>query len=197
MFSKLSFVFKGFWFYCWGNLFSFFLYDKKYIQGKYFRGKYHGIFSIGWRWATTDCFARIFLGINKGVPFPVSPRISIVNPQNIIFDVNDLNNFQGHGNYFQAIGDNKIVIGKGSWIAPNVGIITTNHDINDPELHSVGKDIILGEKCWIGMNSVILPGVILGPHTTIGAGAVVTKSFPEGYCIIAGNPARKIKDLEE
>nr|WP_283244199.1 DapH/DapD/GlmU-related protein [Luoshenia tenuis] len=55
---------------------------------------------------------------------------------------------------------------------------------------------MLGEKCWIGMNSVVLPGVTLGPHTVVGAGAVVTKSFPEGYCVIAGNPARMIRKLD-
>ncbi|MBS7109518.1 MAG: hypothetical protein KH076_09760 [Streptococcus sp.] len=46
------------------------------------------------------------------------------------------------------------------------------------------------------MNSVILPGVILGDHTIVGAGAVVTHSFPDGYCIIGGNPARIIKALD-
>ncbi len=38
---------------------------------------------------------------------------------------------------------------------------------------------------------------MLGQRTIVGAGAVVTKSFPEGYCVIGGNPARKIKDLEK
>jgi acetyltransferase-like isoleucine patch superfamily enzyme len=187
---------KGGWYFAWGNLFSFFIYDRKFIQGKYFTGKMHGICAIGWQWVVTDCMARILLGINRGIPFPVSPRINIVNPQNIIFNTEDLNNFQGVGNYYQALGNSKIVIGKGSWIAPNVGLITTNHDINNPDMHVESKNIILGEKCWIGMNSVILPGVTLGPNTTVGAGSVVTKSFPEGKCVIAGNPARKIKNIE-
>lgn len=33
----------------------------------------------------------------------------------------------------------------------------------------------------------------LGPHTVVGAGSVVTHSFPEGDCVIAGNPARVIR----
>lgn len=45
------------------------------------------------------------------------------------------------------------------------------------------------------MNSVILPGVTLGNHTIVGAGSVVTKSFPEGNCVIVGNPGRVIKKL--
>ena len=47
------------------------------------------------------------------------------------------------------------------------------------------------------MNSVILPGVTLGDHTVVGAGSVVTKSFEQGYCVIAGNPARIIRELPQ
>jgi len=46
------------------------------------------------------------------------------------------------------------------------------------------------------MNAVILPGVVLGDFTIVGAGAIVTKSFPEGYCVIAGNPAKVIRQLD-
>ena len=42
---------------------------------------------------------------------------------------------------------------------------------------------------------VVLPGVHLGPRTIVGAGSVVTKSFLDDYCVIAGNPARIIREL--
>ena len=45
------------------------------------------------------------------------------------------------------------------------------------------------------MNSVILPGVILGDNTVVGAGSVVTHSFEKGKVVIAGNPAKIIKEL--
>ena len=111
-----------------------------------------------------------------------------------MFDPDDMQNFHTTGNYFQGIGA-KIRIGKGSMIAAGTGFITANHDLSDIHANVPGKEIILGEACWIGMNAMILPGVCLGPHTVVGAGAVVTHSFPEGHCVLAGNPARKIREL--
>ena len=42
-----------------------------------------------------------------------------------------------------------------------------------------------------------MPNVVLGDHTIVAAGSVVTKSFPTGYCVIAGNPAKIVKFLDE
>ncbi len=120
----------------------------------------------GWSWVTGCFFTQKILGINRHVPWPCSSRVLCCNPGNIIFHPDDLNNFQTGGNYFQAIG--KIHIGKGSYIAPNVGIITENHDLYDPEKRAGAKDVRIGKKCWIGMNAIVLPGVVLGDHTVWG-----------------------------
>ncbi len=165
-------------------------YNKKYISGKYFSRPG----SLGWKWVVKSYNGCKKLGVNQNIPWPVSARISVVCPDNIEFHPDDLNNFQTFGCYYQAIG--KITIGKGCYIAPNVGIITANHKIGDLDNHESAKPVTLGEKCWIGMNSVILPGVTLGENTVVGAGSVVTKSFPEGNCVIAGNPAKIIKTID-
>ncbi len=51
----------------------------------------------------------------------------------------------------------------------------------------------IGDYCWIGMNSVILPDVELGVYTIVQANSYVTSSFRDGYCVIVGNPAKVIK----
>lgn len=166
-------------------------YDRKYLIGKYFN-ELRG----GWLWALRGILWQKIFGFNKHIPWPVSPFVVVQNAKNIEFDMADINIFQSPGCYFQNNFGGKIYIGKGTYIAPNCGLITSNHDVDNLEKHSISKDIKLGERCWLGMNVVILPGVKLGNNTIVGAGAVVTKSFPQGNCIIAGNPAKLIKVLE-
>ena len=52
--------------------------------------------------------------------------------------------------------------------------------------------ITVGDNCWIGEKTTILPGVNIGKGCVIGAMSVVTKDIPD-YSIAAGNPARVIK----
>lgn len=189
--NKICRIIKKMTYYFFGKTMLKYAYKKQYIKGRYF----DSIRGEGWHWVFRAFFFQKILGINRDIPWPVSPGVKIYLPKkdNIVFDADDLNNFQTNGTYFQAIG--KIIIGKGTYIASNVGIITANHDINNLDKHCEVRDVILGEKCWIGMNSVILPGVELGPKTIVGAGSIVTKSFLDGNCVIAGNPARIIKKI--
>ena len=136
-------------------------------------------------------FFQKILGFNRNVYWPVHFTSQIINYKNISIGIGTAPG-DSAGCYIQAVG--KIYIGDYTNIAPNVGIISANHDIYDNSKH-IKTTVKIGKYCWIGMNSIILPGVILGDHTIVGAGAVVTKSFTDGYCIIAGNPARVINKL--
>lgn len=52
--------------------------------------------------------------------------------------------------------------------------------------------VIIEDDCWLGFNCEVLSGVHIGKHSIVAARAVVTKDIPP-YSIVAGNPARVIK----
>ena len=92
----------------------------------------------------------------------------------------------------------KVTIGDNVMMGPNCFICTQNHKFDDPSLPMIMQGfsdyepVVIGSDVWIGQNVIILPGVNIGSGSIIGAGAVVTKSFPE-YSIIGGNPAKLIR----
>jgi len=94
-------------------------------------------------------------------------------------------------------GMNGIEFGYNVYIAPGVKIISANHDIYDYSKHIKSKSIKIGNNVWIGANAIILPGVEIADDCVIGAGAVVTKSFLKQGSIIAGNPAKAIRNKYE
>lgn len=90
-----------------------------------------------------------------------------------------------------------VTIGKGTAITQNIGIFDINHEYMTigrpiPEQGIETKPVYIGENCYIGMNSVILPGTILGKQNVVAAGSVVNGVFPD-YVLIAGTPAKIIK----
>ena len=115
--------------------------------------------------------------INHEAYWPVNHLSTIINPKNIYCGIETCPGFSP-GNYIQAIG--KIYIGDYTSIAPNVGIISGNHLLEDNRKH-IAKEVIIGKYCWIGMGVLIMPGVVLGDYTVVAAGAVVTKSFNNGF----------------
>jgi acetyltransferase-like isoleucine patch superfamily enzyme len=90
-----------------------------------------------------------------------------------------------------------IVIGSGVMIGPNVVIRASNHaiirhDIPIWEQGQTGGQIVIGDDVWIGANAVILPGVRVGAHAVVGAGAVVTRDVPD-YAVVSGVPASVLR----
>lgn len=93
-----------------------------------------------------------------------------------------------------------ITIGDRTLVGPNVSFYSGTHPL-DPVLRNgtkgpeFGKEVHVGEDCWIGGNVIILPGITIGRGSVVGAGSVVTKSVP-AFTVVAGNPARFIRKVE-
>ncbi len=92
----------------------------------------------------------------------------------------------------------KVTIGDNVFFAPGVQIYTANHPL-DAELRKTFENalpISIGNDCWIGGNTVILPGITIGNGCVIGAGSVVTKDIPDNSLAV-GNPAKVIRKLNQ
>ena len=137
-------------------------------------------------------FVQKFIGINRRVPWPVHWTSQIRAPHKIVRGTR----FPGLALGCYIDGRNGIIIGENTWIGPGVKIISMNHDMNEYSKYLVDNPIKIAQDCWIASNVVILPGVEIGPHTVVAAGAVVTKSFPEKDQVLAGVPARIVKTIK-
>lgn len=103
--------------------------------------------------------------------------------------------FINSGCRFQDQGG--ITIGDQALIGHNVVLATLNHDL-DPRKRSntIPAPIIIGKKVWIGANATVLPGVTVGDHAVIAAGAVVTKDVLANT-VVGGVPAKMIKTISD
>ena len=91
--------------------------------------------------------------------------------------------------YYQAI--NGIEIGEGTIWAYGCHFISSNHSYKDLKVNLPGSPVRIGKSVWIASSCVVLPGVTIGDYSVVGAGSVVSKSFPS-HSIVAGVPARGI-----
>lgn len=92
----------------------------------------------------------------------------------------------------------KIIIGSNVSIAQNVNMMVDsgpNASLAMQVLFPLQKaPITIGDHCWLGASSIIMPGVILGKYCIVAANSYVNKSFPE-FSIIGGSPAKLIRTL--
>jgi acetyltransferase-like isoleucine patch superfamily enzyme len=91
-------------------------------------------------------------------------------------------------------------IGDDVRLAQNIVVTALNHNYQDisipiSEQGIKVEQIYIGDETWIGANAVILPGVFIGKHCVVAAGSVVTRNIPS-YSVVAGNPARIIKQYQ-
>ena len=92
-----------------------------------------------------------------------------------------------------------VTIGSHVNLAQGITITALNHNFSDAEkrIDEQGVNttpVVIEDDIWIGANAVILPGVTIGQHSVVAAGAIVTKDVPP-HSLVAGVPAKVIKQI--
>jgi len=103
----------------------------------------------------------------------------------------------GSNSFIQGAGG--ITIGDDVIMGPNVYIYTLNHNYKDNSklIRLQGeepKPVVIEDDCWIGSNSIILPGVRIRSRTVIAAGSIVSKDTI-GNCVISNDYAKIKKEI--
>ena len=92
-----------------------------------------------------------------------------------------------------------VTLGDRVLLGPAVQLLAATHPL-EPELRAQGLEyaepIAVGDDVWLGGGAVVLPGVTIGDRAVVGAGSVVARDVPAD-AVVAGNPARVIRSLEE
>ncbi len=93
--------------------------------------------------------------------------------------------------------NSSVKIGKNCMFSWGINIFASDtHAIyhkDTKELLNWGREIVIEDHVWLGMNTTILKNTHIAKNCIVGAGAVVSGQFNEENCIIAGNPARIVK----
>lgn len=92
-----------------------------------------------------------------------------------------------------------VTIGSHVNIAQGVTVTALNHNFDKPGIRIdqqgiTTQPIVIGDDVWIGAGAVILPGVTIGSHCVVAAGAVVTTDVPDGT-LVAGIPAKTVRKI--
>ncbi|WP_435988419.1 acetyltransferase [Sulfitobacter sp. SH24] len=139
-------------------------------------------------WVWRSLILRAF-GARVGRNVHIYPTVRIAIPWNLVL---------GEG---AAIGDRvllyslgRIIVEPRATISQGSHICAGTHDLSRSDRPLLKPQIVIGRDSWIAADAFIGPAVKVGAGAVVGARAVVTRDVPED-CIVAGNPARTIRQL--
>lgn len=133
-------------------------------------------------------------GVKMGRGSTIHMWANFFNPKNISIGEDTI-----IGDHVFIDGRDKVKIGSHTDIASSVMIYNSEHDLGDEEFKAREEPVEIGDYCFIGPRSIILPGVKIGRGAVVAAGAVVTKDVGD-LEIVGGVPVkvigvRKVKKL--
>lgn len=91
-----------------------------------------------------------------------------------------------------------VQIGDRVLFGPGVSIFAATHETEIQSRRDgveYAREVVIGNDCWIGGNTVIMPGITIGNGCTIGAGSVVTRDIPP-FSVAIGSPAKVVKKVQ-
>ena len=112
----------------------------------------------------------------------------------------EIGNNSGLGRYCHVLSN--IKIGNDVMMASHVFVLDVNHAFEDLDrpMNKQGyvksESTVIEDDVWIGMRVLIMPGKHIKKGSIVGAGCVLTKTFPE-YGVIGGNPSRLIRNRRD
>ena len=117
-------------------------------------------------------------GLHTGYNVKIRSRVFFDKPSSVY--IGD-GSFINRGCEFHIGGSDtaRIRIGAKCFLGMNVSLICVNHEIGTSTKRAadnIYQDIIIGDGCWIGANSTILPGVVIGDGSIVAAGSLVCKN---------------------
>ncbi len=95
------------------------------------------------------------------------------------------------------VDDTHIYVDSYTMFGPNVTVATAGHPIYPAlreAMYQYNMPVRIGRNCWIGANTVIIPGITIGDNVVIGAGSVVTKDIPSNV-VAVGNPCKILREV--
>ena len=133
---------------------------------------------------------RVFGANLEGVPF-VHQRARIQIPWNLC-----MKHRACLGDRANAYTLGVVEIEEAATIAQEAYLCTGTHEFEDSAMPLAVGTIRVQPNAFVGARAIVLPGVTIGTRAVVGAQSVVTKDVPE-YTVVAGNPARVIRELDK
>ncbi len=124
----------------------------------------------------------------------VGNHVNIYNSATIYmpwnFEIGDWSAIGEHA-YIYNLG--KIIIGEKVTVSQRAHLCAGTHDYSDPAMPLLKPPIVIKNRAWVAADVFVGPGVTIGEGTVVGARSVVVKDI-EPWVVVAGNPARLIKE---
>jgi maltose O-acetyltransferase len=92
-------------------------------------------------------------------------------------------------------GRSGLSIGDNVNLGSHVSVYTRQHEVDSPYFAEVGAPVVIEDYAWVASHAIVLPGVTIGEGAVVAAAAVVSRDVAP-YAVVAGNPARHVRNRE-